>query len=253
MTPGDYVESIINKYAVLTGPYSKAEQSANAVAPSIRSWTNRYLASFSFSGSYAKGTAINIATDIDLFVSLSSGTPGTLREIYESLYKWSSSQGWQPRRQNVSIAISYNGTKIDLVPGRIQAGYQNYHSLCTTKRDSWMQTNVTLHVSRVSGSQRTKEIRAIKIWRTLHNLDFPSFYLELFVIDALANRPSNQLATNVLHALNSIANSLSVARIVDPANSNNVVSDDLTLAEKSQVSAQARTSASKPSWGQIIW
>jgi hypothetical protein len=253
MTPDEYVESIIGKYAVMTGPYSKAEQSANSVAPSIRSWANRYLTTLNFSGSYAKRTAISIATDIDLLISLSSSTPGTLGEIYESLHSWTVKQGWSPKRQNVSIGISYNGARLDLVPGRLQAGYQNYHSLYTYKRRSWTQTNVSLHIRTVSGSNRTKELRAIKVWRTLHNLDFPSFYLELFVIDALKNKPSNQLAANVLHGLNTIANSLPVSRIVDPANTNNIVSDDLTAAEKFTISTQARASASKPNWGQIIW
>ena len=237
----------------MTGPYSKAEQSANAIAPSIRSWADRYLASLTFSGSYAKGTAINIATDIDLFISLSSTTPGSLADIYESFYGWSLNQGWNPRRQNVAIGISYNGAKLDLVPGRLQAGYQNYHSIYTYKRKSWTQTNVSLHISTVSASYRTKEIRAIKIWRTLYSLDFPSFYLELFVIDALKNKPTNQLGTNVLYGLNAIADFLNATRIVDPANTKNVVSDDLTPAEKSKISAQAKVSVSKPNWGQIIW
>jgi hypothetical protein len=139
------------------------------------------------------------------------------------------------------------------VPGRLQSGYQNYHSLYAFKRKSWTQTNVNLHISTVSGSNRTKEIRALKIWRALHNLDFPSVYLELFVIDALKSKPSNQLAINVMHGLNAIANSLSGSNVVDPANTNNIVSDDLTAVEKSKVSAQAKVSASKPNWGQIIW
>jgi hypothetical protein len=253
VTADEYVESVIRKYAVVTGPYSKAEQSANAIAPSVRSWADHYLTSLTFSGSYAKGTAINIATDIDLFISLSSTTPGTLADIYESLYSRSLNQGWNPQRQNVSLGISYNGVKLDLVPGRLQAGYQNYHSIYTYKRKSWMQTNISLHISTVSGSYRTKEIRAIKVWRTLHGLDFPSFYLELFVIDALKYKRSNQLATNVLDSLNAIANFLNGTRIVDPANTNNIISDDLTSPEKFKISAQAKVSASKPNWGQIIW
>ena len=35
-----------------------------------------------------------------------------------------------------------NATRGDLVPGKVQAGDQNYHSLDLRKRDSWSQTNV---------------------------------------------------------------------------------------------------------------
>ena len=160
--------------------------------------------------------------------------------------------GWQPRQQNVSIGIKYDGIKLDIVPSKIQQGYRNYHSIYKRKQNSWTQTNVSMHVDTVINSGRTKEIKAIKIWRILHRLDFPSFYLELFVLDALRYRSLNQVASNVMNVLNTIADSLSTTRLVDPANSNNVISDDLTYNEKQKIAKQARESACMPNWGQII-
>ena len=139
------------------------------------------------------------------------------------------------------------------MPGKVQAGYQNYHSLYLRKRDSWTQTNVAMHVDSVRNSGRLKEIRALKIWRMLHRLDFPSLYLELFTIDALSGRSRSTLAENVLHVLRTVGSSLTSTRIVDPANTNNILSDDLTQAEKQLVAAQASTSARQQSWGSIIW
>jgi hypothetical protein len=43
------------------------------------------------------------------------------------------------------------------------------------------------------------------------------------------------------------------ARVVDPANTNNVLSDDLTQAEKQRIAAQAAQSAREQSWDRIIW
>ena len=253
MTPDEYVAQVLRKYAVQTGPNSPAERNGNAIKPAIKQWAGQSLVDISFSGSYAKGTAVSGTTDIDLFISLSSSTPGDLRDIYEGLFQYASRQGWLPGRQNVSIRITYGGTKIDLVPGRIQAGYQNYHSLYRSKKGSWTQTNVTLQIDTVRKSRRTDEIRAIKIWRNLHGLDFPSFYLELTVIDALYRRPANTLADNVLEALKYIANSLPSARVVDPANSNNIISDDLTNSEKQTIALQASRSLQEPNWAQVIW
>lgn len=253
MTADEYVAQILRKYAVQTGPNSPAERNGNAIKPTIRQWAGYSLADIFFSGSYAKGTPISGSTDIDLFISLSSNTPGSLQSIYEGLFQFASRQGWFPRRQNVSIGITYNGTKIDLVPGRIQPGYLNFHSLYRSKVGSWTQTNVALHIDRVKKSQRTDEIRAIKIWRNLHKIEFPSFYLELTVIDALYQRPTSTLANNVLEALRYIGNSLPTARVIDPANSNNIISDDLTSSEKQTIASQARISVQKTSWGRIIW
>lgn len=97
------------------------------------------------------------------------------------------------------------------------------------------------------------EIRAIKIWRNLHQLDFPSFYLELTVLDALSGKSRNQLAANFLTVLEYLRDSLVNARVIDPANSNNTVSDDLSSAEKQVVANAAATSRNKPYWSDIIW
>jgi hypothetical protein len=111
---------------------------------------------------------------------------------------------------------------------------------------------VTLHADTVRNSGRLKEIRAIKIWRMLHGFDFPSLYLELFTINALSGRSRSTLAENVLHALRAIGSSLTSSRIVDPANTNNVLSEELTQSEKQRVATQAAQSAREQYWERII-
>ena len=250
MTGDQYVQSILSKYAVNN---SSAEAAANSVAPSIRQWAGAQLSSLEFSGSFAKGTANNLSTDVDLFISLRSTTTQTLGQIYESLYSLASNNGWSPRRQNVSIGITRNGMQIDLVPGRVQSGYQNVHSLYKRKTNSWIQTNIKVHIDTVTSSYRTREIRAVKVWRSLHGISFPSFYLELMVIEGLKGRSRDNLAVNVLTALNYIGDNLSTKRLLDPANTNNVISDDLAASEKSSVARQAKASAGKQYWKDIIW
>lgn len=210
VTADQYVTSVLQRYAVPTGSYSQTELTANQIIPLIRTWAGQYLSTISFSGSYAKGTGVRGTTDIDLFVSMRSDTPGSLGELYNSLFNFAYQKGWQPRQQNVSIGIQVNGVDIDLVPARIQAGYQNYHSLYRRKADSWTQTNVALHIQTVKNSNRTQEIRAIKIWRMLHKLEFPSLYLELIVIDSLKHRRYGDLANNVFASLDFIANNVSI-------------------------------------------
>lgn len=253
MTADQYVETILAKYAVPRGPTSPAEQLGATVAGPLRTWAGQQLNALQYSGSYAKETGVRGISDVDVFISLKSDTRQTLKELYEMLVSLAQNNGWSPRRQNVSVGVTVNGTLGDLVPGKVQAGYQNYHSLYLRKRDSWMQTNVALHVDSVRNSGRLKEIRSLKIWRMLHGLDFPSLYLELFAIDALSGRSRSTLAENVLHVLRTIGSSLTSTPIVDPANTNNVLSDDLTQAEKRHVAAQAARSAREQSWGSIIW
>jgi hypothetical protein len=253
MTPDQYVESVLAKYAVPRGSTSPAERLGATVAGPLRAWAGQQLDALQYSGSYAKETGVRGISDVDVFISLKSETTGTLQEIYEKLVSLARSNAWSPRRQNVSVGVTINGTLGDLVPGKIQAGYQNYHSLYLRKRDSWTQTNVALHVDTVRSSRRLNEIRAIKIWRMLKGLEFPSLYLELFTIQSLSGHSYSTLAENVLHALRTIGSSLASTRIVDPANSNNALSDDLTQAEKQSISRLAYQSATEQSWGSIIW
>jgi hypothetical protein len=59
---------------------------------------------------------------------------------------------------------------------------------------SWRQR---IDEAEYRNSGRVNEIRALKVWRQCHNLDFPSFYLELTLIDALWGKPKGvNLAAN---------------------------------------------------------
>ena len=113
-------------------------------------------------------------------------TPCSLKEIYYSLCNYVSARGIVIRKQNVSIGVTYQGRKIDLVPARRIDSHSNYHNLYKRKQDSWMQTNIDLHINNVRTSSRVTEITALKIWKELHNLEFPSICLETYALNALS-------------------------------------------------------------------
>lgn len=224
-----------------------------ALFPTLREWANRYLLNVGFSGSYAKGTAISLGTDVDIFISMGQIPGCGMKEIYWGLFHYLAERQHQPAAQNVSVRVRSQNLSVDVVPGRRQFGNTTDHTLYRQKADTWTQTNVMEHVRLVSGSGRTDEIRALKVWRELNGLDFPSFYLELTAIEALKGRRSGQLADNVLTVLKYIADRLMQARVIDPANTNNVVSDDLDLAGKKAVESAAAKSLGQGKWEQIIW
>lgn len=85
MTPDQYVETILAKYAVLRGPTSPAEQLGATVAGPLRTWAGQQLNALQYSGSYAKETGVHGISDVDVFISLKSDTKETLKELYEML------------------------------------------------------------------------------------------------------------------------------------------------------------------------
>lgn len=252
MTGAQYLGFMLAKYAIPTGPGSPAMNAFAGIVPVLKHWAHAHLSQVFPSGSFAKGTTVAGTTDIDIFISLKETTPGTLEELYESLYGRAQTEGWAPRRQNVSIGITYGGARVDLVSGRLQPGSSTYHSLWRRRVGSWTQTNVGLHVATVRSSNRTNEIRLMKIWRQCHGLDFPSFYLELMVIRALSGCLNN-LESNVQRALKYFNENLETACVIDPSNTHNIISDDFTQAEKKAIAVQAGKSHDTPAWHATLW
>lgn len=254
MTSNEYIERIVQNHKMPDTIDSYTD--SMVVAPLkkiIKNWAGTCLCDTKLSGSRAKGTAIDIATDLDLFISLSSTTNNTLKEIYDSLYNYVVQQGIPARKQNVSIGITYQNKDVDLVPAKRQGQYGNDHSLYRRKVDSWTKTNIDTHIHKVKNSGRITEIVALKIWRENHSLEFPSIYLECFAIEALSGRSLYSHADNFIFLLQNIRDNIVNKKIIDPANSNNILSEELNYNEKMKLVAQATSSLRESYWESIIW
>ena len=225
----------------------------------LKNWANGCFVQILESGSMAKGTAISLSSDVDYLISLTSNCNeniGGLRSIYNSLYTELSRHYNNIRKQNVSIRIIVNGLKIDITPARKYSGNTNYHSLYLSKRDTWTQTNIQQHINDVKNSNRLNEIKLLKIWRELNRLNFTSIYLEYIVLDILKYKPYNNLENNFLYILQELAkdfNNPLNKRITDPSNSNNILSDLLSVSEKEKIKRIAKISITKKYWNEILW
>lgn len=252
MSADDYLLGILAREQVDTSLTSPVWAARQTLMPVLSQWGGPYLQQVDPSGSFAKDTANRSGTDIDLFISLSPNTPDSLKQIYETLLLAVSRAGYVARRQNVSIGLRVRGVNVDLVPGKQQNILSLDHSLYRRKADSWTKTNVQTHIAHVAGSGRELEIRVTKLWRNQLGLDFPSFYLELAVIEALRMNLSIGLSNRVWSVFQYLAAGFSTARFVDPANTNNVISDDLTIAEKGAIKAAAARALQAKNWGEIV-
>jgi hypothetical protein len=160
-------------------------------------------------------------------------------------------KGYAPDEQNVSINVRVNGYDVDLVPAKHQGGNSNDHSLYRRRANTWTQTNVSKHIAVVQQGGRIPESRILKLWRHQKNLDFPSFYLELTTIKALSGARGS-LSDNVWKVFEYLRDSFSNALVVDPANTNNIISDDLSAAGKAAIASAARQARAASDWNQIV-
>lgn len=254
MTADDYLRGILARERVgntlLTG--SPVPQVERVVLPIIQAWAGKYLVSVEPSGSIAKGTAVRSGTDVDLFISLSSTTADTLKAVHQTLAAALRGVGYVPRLQNVSLGIDVGGHQVDLVPGKRQDQYSNDHSIYRRRADTWTKTNVRTHINQVSLSGRIQEIMILKVWRNQQRLAFPSFLLELVTIRACHGRRVGDLATNVWTTFEYIRDNIETALFLDPANTNNRISDDMTAAEKIALRQAAARALQAKVWGDIV-
>lgn len=231
-----YLQGILQREAVDNGLFSPVRAVRQVVLPVIEPWANRFLLGVSPSGSFAKGTANSSSTDIDMFISIREDVPETLAQIYQSLFDHLARCGYRPVKRNVAVKTTIGGYDVDLVPGKRQSAWTTDHSLYLNRANTWTKTNIDTHIATVTGAGRQRESRILKLWRDQKRLDFPSFYLELVVIRALTGQSRTRaLSQNIVTCLEFLRDRFEQARVLDPANGNNVISDDLTVGEKALV------------------
>jgi tRNA nucleotidyltransferase (CCA-adding enzyme) len=143
MTSLQYLNNVLSKYQAKNLLNYSAE--INVLKQRLQAWANGCFVAILDTGSRAKGTAIHLSSDVDYFVSLTSGCNGTLSEIYNLLCAKLETHYRPIRKQNVSVRIKLRDLEVDITAGKRQDGYQNYHSIYKSKTNTWTQTNVTQH------------------------------------------------------------------------------------------------------------
>lgn len=254
VAPGErYLRNRLGAIAVDTGPSSPLRGLQIALMPVLNKWGNGQIAYVTPSGSFAKGTAVYSGTDLDLFISLYPDTRESLKEVHDKLFKALTLAGYVPKRKNTAIGIKVQGFDVDLVLGKQQDWGSEDHSLFWKKSGTWKKTNVATHIAHVRGSDLLDEIRLFKLWRDRLGLDFPSFYLELTLMAALPIPwLYPKLEDRIQTALAYIRDNILTATVRDPANTNNVLSDELTFAEKNAIRLASKAAYDSNTWGDFV-
>lgn len=252
MTADQYLQNIIQRKLHI--PIQITDYRLNDIIYLIKLWGGSYIREIKISGSSAKNLVVSGEADVDIFISLKSDTPSDLKTVYTTLAARLRQNLYPVSERTVAIQTVSNRLKIDLVPGKVQSGFQNWHSLYNSDTGNWLQTNIDAHINTVTNSGRLDEIRMMKIWCHNHSLKFPSIYLELVTLDALYNRNKGQLAVNVWTILEYLRDNFVNKRIVDLSNTNNVISDySLNSTQKGLISRKAAECLKFQNWNQVVW
>jgi hypothetical protein len=253
--PDLFLQAVVARHRVDTSPGTVPFRIRKLLLPCLRRWAGRNLESVSVSGSYAKNTAIRSASllpgefDVDLFLSLAPESFADLQEMHSSLAVALGEFNPQPR--NVATRIYVDGLSVDLVPGRRRVG-SHVHSLWQLRFSTWIQTNVSEQIRYVRESGCVDDILALYIWRRRHALKFPGFLLELAAIRALSSTHGSIPSVRFLYILRWLAEDFPTARLTDPGNSNNIVSELLDPEEKARIANTAAHCLTAADWSTIL-
>lgn len=207
-----------------------------------------------YAGSYGKDTMLDVYHDLDLVVYYPQSNTTTLSGIYWEVFNALTGDGYFAQQKDVAIRLPYDGGfVVDVVPGRALDNTFRYANLYRSEVDSRLQTSIKVHIETVQQSGLRGTMRLMKLWNYRHNLGLRSFLLELLVARVLQGTTlsgyDNKLATMFRY----ITQNIETARIIDPANTNNVISDLIPSSKKWIVASQAQAALDAAYWQDVVW
>ncbi len=253
MTPQQYLENVLEKYNLTEGQVANLKAERQYVEDVLKTYFGSTIETVYYSGSYAKGTTISLRFDLDVCLYFRRDSFASLEAMYYMTLEALQEDGLDANPQTVSIHVNFGGNDIDVVPARSLGDGTGNANLYVTSQKRSLQTNIPKHKEYVSKHQARPIIKLMKVWRHRHGIHFKSFALELLVIKALGDAASGDFGAQLWKALEFARDHAPEARLVDPANANNIVSDLIPFEDKQNLSRQAGASMGKKTWGEILW
>ncbi len=243
-----YLEEVLEAQRVDAAVEDAVRARRREVEGALGGWGARFY----YGGSFAKRTAIAAAFDLDVVVYFPAECGQGPREIYEAAEGRLRKAGHVPHRQNVALRLRYTpGWHIDVVPGRAVDDSYEYARLWSSERRAVRQTSLKRHIEMARAGDR-EVVRLLKVWRARHGVPVGSFVLELAAERALRGCEAGALEQRFALVLRWLGEEFEGARLVDPANSANVVTDEIEWFRKRDI-ADAAKEALGGAWERVVW
>lgn len=248
-----YLESVLTSQVVSSADRSAMQTIRQGIEATLRSsfgWGPRIY----YAGSYGKDTMLSAYHDLDIVIYFPSSTTETPKSLYSNVYGALQQGGYVLRQKDVAINLRYDGgLSVDVVPGRALDDTFLYANLYRSETDSRLQTSIKTHIDTIKNSGLRGAMRLMKLWNLRFGLNVRSFALELITIRALQGRNISEYDGKLITVFQYLRDHMETVRLVDPANSSNIISDAIPPLTKKRVAAQAQASLSAHHWEHVIW
>lgn len=190
--------------------------------------------------------------DLDLIIYFPNSDQFTARQMYEGVESRLKDLNYKTVRHNVAIRLAYDGFHVDVVPGRALDAIFYRANLYASERDTTKLTSLKAHIDLIRKGGNQDVVKVLKLWKRQRGLPIGSFVLELATISGLYGNRDQTWRAEFGRFFEWLQFHFSKARLVDPANSNNVVSDDLSALDKLRVQSAAALARSQGDWRRIV-
>lgn len=245
MTPEQYLKNLLTSQDLLPEQERALETHKTEVTNFLRAEFG-IAPVIKYAGSQAKGTVIRDSYDLDIVCYFPSTDTRTLKEIRDDVSAHLSKRyvmedkSSAERITNLKNASAPIGYHIDVVPGKFIEGTKDVFLHVAYGEKERMQTNLKTHIDHIVNSGCVDVIRLAKLWNYRNNVGIKTFILEIFVVRALIgsrNKGNPKLA--FIEVLQAMKDQFGTLQLVDPANTNNVVSQLISQSHRVMVAKAA--------------
>lgn len=209
---------------------------------------------FYYAGSFGKKTMIREAFDLDIVIYWPHDCGYSLKDISDAVGGVLRNSWKVVNAKTVSWELPFDGGfHIDIVPGRAIDGTFKHANLYRRDKGSSLQTSLKVHIDTVRDSGRRDVVRLIKLWRTKRSVPFKkSLALELMTINGCKGTRTDDVEKQLLAALTHVRDNIMTVRIVDPANTNNILSEEISSTDRASIRAAADAAIKAQLWSQVL-
>lgn len=253
MSNDTYLRELLDEQDLTPDEESALRTLRDKIESQLRSGLNKIERVY-YAGSFGKNTMIRELYDLDIVVYWANDCGFTLQDIYNAVGDTLKKNWKVVKSKTVAWELPFEGGfHLDVVPGRALNNTFKYANLYRTDTTTSLQTSIKVHIDTVRNSGRRDAIRLMKLWRKRKSVPFKkSLALELITIDGCAGLPTDNLEKQLLAAFRYMADNILNARLVDPANTNNVISEDITYSDKLAIQTAAKAALAAQYWSQVF-
>lgn len=179
-------------------------------------------------GSQAKDIAVHSKFDLDILVTIPQEHRMSVHDFYYSVLNFLKENNRKLEQKDAAITCSWKNRKVDIVPAKWVD--DTYLNIWKSRESHQQRTSIDKQIEKIDSYGARNIFKLVKLWKIKQKLKGPSYLFELYTIRAIEAMDldvwdSDNLGSIMLEIFDYFYRTANEIKLVDIANSNNIVSD----------------------------